>query len=131
MIRFTLTTQLPSGKGQIRKTWRKGKLVHCPQKRFTDWRRQAAKEILTQIRITDKPLTGPLAASVTYVPGDRRTRDIPGMVDALWHLLEFAGVVVDDGQIIDLTWATWPARPRPRVEVMLDQTGCGTPSYAV
>ena len=105
MISFCLSSQLPSGKGQIRKTWRKGRLVHYPQKRFSEWRKQAALEVLAKVKAKDKPLMGPLVMRVQYVPQDKRTRDIPGMTDALCHLLEFCGLIEDDGQIQSLYWA--------------------------
>ena len=104
MISFSLTAQLPSGKGQIRKTWRNGRLVHYPQKRFSEWRQQAAKEILVELKAQQKPIKGPLRMRVWYAPQDKRTRDIPGMADALFHLLEYCGVIEDDGQIDELEW---------------------------
>ena len=62
-------------------------------------------EVLAQVKAADKPLNGPLVMNVQYVSLDRRTRDIPGMVDALFHLLEFCGLIEDDGQIQSLYWA--------------------------
>jgi Holliday junction resolvase RusA-like endonuclease len=53
-------------------------------------------------------LRGPVKLYVLYTPGDRRRRDVPGMLDAILHLLEKAEVVEDDAQIVDVSWHTEP-----------------------
>ena len=109
MISFTLTAQLPSGKNQIQRRthhyYDRTVVQAYPNKRFKLWREHAANEVLTQVKAKDKPLTGPLVMNVQYVPQDKRTRDIPGMTDALFHLFEFCGLIEDDGQIQALSWA--------------------------
>ena len=60
--------------------------------------------MLVQVKAEDKPLKGPLVMTVQYVPQDQRTRDIPGMTDAVCHLLEYCGLIEDDGQIQSLYW---------------------------
>ena len=42
------------------------------------------------------------------------------MLDALFHLLEYAGVVANDAQIVNVAWDTVALdRARPRLEVEL------------
>jgi Holliday junction resolvase RusA-like endonuclease len=50
------------------------------------------------------PLSGPLTMHVSYRPLDGRRRDLTGMTDALYHLLEWCEIIEDDGQIKGLTW---------------------------
>lgn len=101
MISFALTGQLPSGKNALLVT-RQGR--HVPSPRFVEWRRQAAKEVLTQVKASEKPLTGTCRLIVRYVPHDRRRRDVSGMLDGLFHLLEFCGILEDDSQVQNVDW---------------------------
>ena len=105
VISFSLSQQIPGGKNQIGISTRHGKVMRFPNRRFVLWRKEAALEVLTQVKVSEKPLKGSLAMTVQYVPQDQRTRDIPGMTDALCHLLEFCGLIEDDGQIQSLYWA--------------------------
>jgi len=41
----------------------------------------------------------PVDVEINYWTGDRRRRDAPGIIDALWHLLERCGVVSDDAHL--------------------------------
>lgn len=66
------------------------------------------------------PYLGPMHLIVDYVPGDLRKRDVPGMLDALLHVLERGGYVVDDAQIRQVTWTPFPIdRQHPRCTVTL------------
>lgn len=119
MISFALTAQLPSGKNQVGISTRGGRIRRFPNTRFTDWRRQAAKEMLTQVKATEKPLTGPLMMVVHYYPSDARVRDVPGMSDALLHLFEYSGLIKNDGQIQSLCWYTHPQQKVPHAWITL------------
>lgn len=92
---FTLDGQCPSGKNAVVIT-RTGK--RFPGKRFVKWRTEALKQIAPQIKKFKSwlPLSVPVDVEVGYTAGDRRRRDVPGILDAIWHLLERAGVVTDD-----------------------------------
>lgn len=87
--------QCPSGKNSVIVT-RSGK--RFPSKRFAEWRDKALHEIKysrifgADFRIIDKPCN----ITVDYWSGDKRRRDVPGILDALYHLLEKAGIVTDD-----------------------------------
>lgn len=110
---FTLWGQLPSGKNAVLIT-RKGRRYPAP--RFVEWRREALK----QCPPVAGPFVGPLHLIVDYVKGDLRRRDMPGMLDALLHLFEKAGYVLDDAQIAQQTWTPFPIdRKRPRCTVTL------------
>lgn len=97
-----LTDQLPGGKNRIRNT-RTGH--RYPDQRFAAWRREALFELKPQLRgVPGLPYCGPVKLTVWYRPQDHRRRDLPGMLDALLHLLEQAAVVVDDSQVVLLDW---------------------------
>ena len=115
--------QCPSGKNSIQTT-RTGH--RYPKKRFVDWRDAA---VLTAVRAIPKGTVGPLfkkplplVIMVSYVPGDGRRRDAPGMLDAIFHVLERAGVVEDDAQIQYVAWTTSPIdRESPSVSLVLQK----------
>jgi len=113
ILRIILEDQLPSGKTSGTEIgYRKnGSRYMRPSDRFVAWRNKAEKEILLQrhgwptaLKMA-LPLRVPLVMTVSYRPFDNRTRDVPGMVDALFHLLEHVGLVENDGLIQGLLWA--------------------------
>ena len=68
------------------------------------------------------PLSVPVTASIDYFPGDRRKRDVPALMDGLWHVLEKANVVVDDSVIRNIGyWMTHDLdKENPRIVVRLE-----------
>lgn len=117
---IALTGQLPSGKNQVQLLFRGGKVVKYPNKTFQNWRRSAAQEILTQ-GPPKTPIASPVAIVFDYWPGDKRTRDVPGMLDALFHLLVYAKVLKDDGLIYNVTWTRHEVnRPFPKVVMEIE-----------
>ena len=88
-ITFIIPLQCPSGKNAITIT-RTG--LRFPNKRFVEWRKEASKYITYK----GKPIDTPVSVRLVYTAGDLRKRDIPGIIDAIWHLLEYNGVVADD-----------------------------------
>lgn len=120
MLTFTLSAQIPSGKNQVKETYTKsGKKVKYSDQRFKLWRKDAGNEILLQKSkwsVATKmslPLLGPLAMTVGYYPQDKTVRDLPGMLDAICHLLEYCELIENDKQIEDLHWTTLPFRAGP------------------
>jgi len=101
-VKFILKGQVPSGKNamQITRTGR-----HYPLKRFIDWRSNAEAQIRSQVGFP-QPIEQPCKAFFTYFPGDLRRRDVPGMIDALFHVLERLNIVRDDSLIKDVDWET-------------------------
>ena len=110
---FTLLGQLPSGKNQmgVRRDGR-----HYPRKRFIDWRAEASHQLIIEKHAHRlNMLLNPVCLSVQYWPGDRRTRDVTGMLDALFHLLVYAGVLKDDGLIYNCHWYRMAVSTEPKV----------------
>ena len=100
---FTLYGQLPSGKNAIQIT-RTGQ--RYPNKRFKAWREMASQQLWSQATGRQYVIlfTTPMALSVVYTTSDQRVRDISGMVDALFSLLVYTGILKDDGLIRELHW---------------------------
>lgn len=121
---FTLSGQIRGGKNSI-KTTRTGK--RYPTKRFEKWRDEAVSKVSEQVRTAQgwthwpwfkKPIE--LCIEIHYAAGDLRRRDIPGMMDSLFHVLERAQVVEDDAQIKEGHWYQLPLdRASPGVRVVL------------
>lgn len=102
---FLLNHQIPSGKNAV-KINRKGQ--RYPDKKFVIWRAKA----LEAIGGVAQAFPGPVHMIVDYVPGDNIRRDAPGMLDALCHLIEKAGIVADDKQVKSLVWREYPVQPK-------------------
>lgn len=105
-FQLALTGQLPSGKTSgVKEGYRNdGSKYRYPNKRFTNWRAEALVQLLEQQSRPIQPLAYPVSLTCDYWPGDHRTRDVSGMLDALFHLLGKAGVLKDDGLIYNVTW---------------------------
>ncbi len=85
---FVITGQTPSGKNAVVVT-RSGH--RYPQARFVNWRKEALKQLPKL-----KMIEAPCSVMIDYFPSDNRRRDVPGIIDALWHLLERGGLIKDD-----------------------------------
>ena len=100
-LTFRLSGQIPSGENAVKIT-RTG--MRYPDKRFKAWRDYALRQCGG---MTAKPHDQPVALIVDYVPADYRRRDLPGMLDALCHLLEKAGILADDCLVHKCSWQTY------------------------
>jgi len=103
---LALIGQLPSGKNQVQLLWRNGKVRKYPNKTFTNWRSRAHIQIEEQQlpAVRHPMMTTPVRLTCDYWPGDQRTRDVSGQLDALFHLLVYAKVLKDDGLVHDVIW---------------------------
>jgi len=101
MIDFTIVGQMKSGKNGMQVT-RMGH--HFPKPEWAAWRNQAVLQIKSQLPMGFKTITEPISVVVNYTKSDKRRRDVPGMADALYHVLERAGVLADDSLAEDLYW---------------------------
>ncbi len=126
-ISLILTAQIPSGKNQIKERFINGRKIRYPNKRFVAWREEAGFEIMQQKAKWPThtkmalPLLGDLVVTISYRTLDKTTRDLPGMQDALWHLLGYLNLIEDDGQIKGVTWE-YPWRTEgPCIELQLEQ----------
>lgn len=118
-IDFTITGQCPSGKNSVIVP-RTGK--RFPNKRFCEWRAHAFQEMKAQ-SVPVLQLDTPINVTIKYYAGDNRRRDVPGIIDALWHVIERYGVVKDDKHLGGILCSTlfehWGKQDNPRLDVSL------------
>lgn len=108
--------QVRGGKNNLVVT-RTGK--RFPRKAWAAWRDDAVRQVKAQLPKGWTPIDTDCPVSFNYVSGDRKRRDKPAILDAVFHVLENAGVVTDD----TLLWDTYSTREydksNPRVEITL------------
>lgn len=93
---LVITGQIRGGKNNMIVT-RTG--MHFPKPEWAKWRDEAVVEIKRQLPPCFKPLDVPINMRLKYIAGDKRRRDMPAILDSIFHVLEKSGVVVDDTQI--------------------------------
>ena len=121
---LVIVGQMPSGKTSgVKEGYTKtGKKYRYPNARFKAWRELAVDGLVKQWK--DNPVTFPVRLHCLYWPGDRRTRDVPGIEDAMLHALVKAGVMKDDGLVWDLLWYRQPMnRKGPKVLITVQEWG--------
>jgi Holliday junction resolvase RusA-like endonuclease len=93
--------------------------IHIPKKEWAKWRDQKVAEVKAQLPKGWMPIDKPTNFSLKYVAGDKRRRDLPAILDSLYHVLEKAGVVADD----TFLWMTLSSRDydkeNPRAELTI------------
>lgn len=99
MIRIVIKGQIMGGKNNIVIT-RTG--MRFPKKSWAAWRDQAVMQVRTQLPKGFKAFDENVTVGFCYVAGDKRRRDMPAIIDSVWHVLEKAGVVTDD----ELLWVS-------------------------
>lgn len=79
---------------------------HYAKRAFKFWRADALAHIMPQIPSFWRPIQTPCNMKLEYIAGDKRRRDMPAIIDAIFHVLERSGVVKDDC----LIWVTKSSR---------------------
>ena len=123
-LELKIQGQLKSGKNSMKNT-RSGH--RYPDKKWAAWRDEMLKQINRVFWHDTAPevipaaiMFGECAVHIDYWPGDLRRRDVPGMVDALWHCFERAGIVKDDKQFTQVYWVTRELdRENPRAQIRI------------
>ena len=126
---LVIVGQMPSGKNQVRTAWTKNKKKpgkmkphKYPDKRFAAWRDVAAADLWKQWK--SYPIGVHVRLHCMYWPGDRRTRDVSGMADALLHVLVCSNILIDDELVWDLLWYRQPMnRKGPKVLITVQEWG--------
>lgn len=140
MIEIEYCGQMTSGKNAQGTAWPGGRKVTYPKARFKNWRAEFQHQVQRQVyaQLYRNPLRGgvlfpagvAVAFRVHYWPGDRRRRDMPGMLDAIWHAAEkkHGGLlVIDDSQFTTcLGWTPHaPDKGHPRLHLHLEPAPTG------
>lgn len=92
-VTVTMPGQIRGGKNHIIIT-RSGH--RFPEKAWAKWRDAMVAIVRSQLPRGHKAIDVPCAVILNYTPEDNRRRDVPAILDAIWHVLEKAGVVSDD-----------------------------------
>lgn len=113
---FEIIGQFKSGKNNMGINPRSGR--HYPLPAWADWRNRVVNQLLLgRKELLLKPMPYfrvACAIQVHYYAGDHRRRDVPGMLDALCHCLERAGIIKDDSLVYDVRWESFYDEKNPR-----------------
>mgnify|MGYP001558687057 CR=1 FL=1 len=103
MIKFVIHGPVKGGKNNMLMT-RTGR--HYPNPAWAAWRDGILAQLGTQLRIEgfQETYTNPCIMTVEYWPSDKRRRDVPAMIDSIFHILEKAHIIADDCLIEDVSW---------------------------
>lgn len=99
-------------KGQVRggknnmKVTRTGH--HYPDPNFVKWRNDMFRQIKEQIPVVVKIVDKSCHWVFEYTPEDARRRDVPAILDAIFHVLERSFIVSDDSIIKDIEFKELP-----------------------
>ena len=77
-----------------------------PNREWAKWRDMTVsgiKRVMPNGLIFDAPVE----MWVQHIPSDKRKRDLPAMIDAIFHCMEKAGLITDDCLVKNITWETW------------------------
>jgi hypothetical protein len=136
VLRAVLAGQHPSGKNQIQMSApAAGVIRRFPKASFEAWRGTGYAQLDRQRGAWEK-LKVPAVVTVRYTKGDLIRRDVPGMEDALCHLLEWCPIhglrhkkgrdcplpfVADDALLEDWHFVQLPLdREHPRLELVIE-----------
>ena len=75
-----------------------------PSRSWAEWRDKTVAEFRKQLPDGFTMITKPCEIDVLYTPYDKRIRDTPAMLDAIYHCLEKAGIVENDFLIKNVSW---------------------------
>ena len=114
-IELDLTGQVKGGKNNISIT-RTGH--RYPNPVWAKWRDERVNEVLSQFK--GQMITVPCCAVVEYFAGDKKRRDVPAVIDSIWHVLEKAGVVEDDCLIKSVDFRGGYDKEDPRARITLE-----------
>lgn len=117
VLSLKLTGIIHGGKNQINIT-RTGH--RYPNPNFVKWRNETLKQIMAQL-----PKDFTAIDNINYVwdfiytAGDNRRRDLPAILDALFHCLERSNVVTDDSLIKNVKFHNMPVdKVNPSCEII-------------
>ena len=118
ILQLTINGQVPGGKNGIKTTAMGGRY---PSKRFAAWRDDAKAQVERQLsRIQfHSPIKVKCRYDVKVYQSDNRRRDVPSMMDAVWHVLENTDILEDDYFLRGGSWDEFFDVENPRVEIQI------------
>lgn len=115
-VRITLVGQIKGGKNNMVVT-RTG--LHFPKPEWAKWRDGMLRQVGGQY--AHPPIRTTCLARVNYWAGDRKRRDVPAILDSIWHVLERSGVVEDDSLIKSVIFCGSYDKENPRAVIELEE----------
>lgn len=114
---FTINSQIRGGKNHIKIDPRSGR--RYPEKKWAKWRDTIVDDLGFYLKSLGwRPIDYTVSILIEYYPGDKRVRDVPAILDVLFHCFERSGLVTDDKFFTDVYFKTCEMdRKNPRVEV--------------
>lgn len=99
-VAFRVPGQCLSGKNHVQMT-RTGR--RYPLARWAAWRDEIVRHVQAVMAAHGGPfpVTAPCRCLLIFTHADRRRRDIPGLMDALYHVFERAGLIADDSLFVE------------------------------
>ena len=115
MIEFTILGQVKSDKNHMQIT-RSGR--HYPLPAFAKWRDDVIRQIdHINVLTFDKPCS----IQFSYWKGNLIKRDVPGMIDAIFHVLEKAKFITDDSLFVNVHWLDMGLdKKNPRLKIIMN-----------
>ena len=99
--------------------------IHYPKPLFREWRDRVIHDLkLTMSESKDSCVyfDCPMLMRVFYWHGDNRRRDVPAMLDGLFHCFERAGLIKDDSLIKQIEWFPYGYdKTNPRIEIKIEE----------
>src|SRR3990167_5131737 len=104
---FKIHGQIKGGKNNICIT-RTGHRYSNPK--WAAWRDDVVSELNDLICATDIGIQfdKPVSMRVVYTSADLKRRDLPAILDSIFHCMEKAGLITDDFLVKDLVWESRP-----------------------
>jgi Holliday junction resolvase RusA-like endonuclease len=98
---------------------------HYPKPEWAEWRNRTVDSIMEQWGRNSqvRTISEPMIMKVDYWAGDKRRRDVPGMIDAIFHCLERGEFVRDDSLITTVHWNFMgmdKKNPRAVVDIIIE-----------
>lgn len=93
--------------------------LHFPKPEWAKWRDGVIRQVNSQF--FEPTIAAPCRATVNYWAGDRKRRDIPAILDSIWHVLERSGVVEDDSLIKSVIFEGGYDKENPRAIIALEE----------
>ena len=117
-LELSIYGQIRGGKNNMQMT-RTGR--HYPNPEWARYRDRVVRQLKEQVKGVYAPISVPCRVSISYWKGDLRKRDVPAILDSIWHCLERAEIIEDDCLIEDVDFSNIGLdREDPRVDIILE-----------
>ena len=93
-----------------------------PNPEWARWRDRVVRELKGQKKANFSPFKRIVSVDLDYWPGDLRRRDVPAILDSIWHCMERAEIIVDDSLLSNVKFTNRGLdRKNPRVKMWISE----------